>query len=127
MVKLKVGQELKSYREVCEVLQVKQSTGNTKLKHLKEFERYCTYHKDGNKFIIDEVFAEPRKKIDDRLTGNNAIYIKYIQVVLLDFLQTQEGNVTTLPVNQFYKNLGMVNKKYKMIECNTAIQKKMKM
>ena len=71
MIELKVGQILKSYKEVCEILDVKPTNGKGKKSHIKDFERYCTYHKQGNKFIIDEVFETPKPKIDGRSEGNN--------------------------------------------------------
>lgn len=74
---LKVGQVFKNYKSICEWLGVEPSTGKSKQLHLKDFERYCLYHKEGQKFIIDEVFEEPHEKIDKRkcLLRDNTGYL----------------------------------------------------
>ncbi len=73
MYDLEVGQIFKNYKEICKWLKVEPTTGKGKKYHLREFERYCNYHKEGQKFIIDEVYKNPSSKIDNR-GGNNIKY-----------------------------------------------------
>ena len=74
---LKVGQVFKNYKAICEWLGVKPASGNTKISHMKEFDRYCKYHKEGNKFVIDEVYDEIQEKEDNRksMLRDNAGYL----------------------------------------------------
>lgn len=73
---LKVGQVFKNYKAICEWLRVKPASGNTKISHMKEFDRYCTYHKEGNKFVIDEVYDIPMDKVDKRENNGGRVYRK---------------------------------------------------
>ena len=66
--KLYVGLIIKNYKELCAILgiPVKAST-NSKQAQYKEMDRYFKYHKEGNKFIIDEIYLEVLPKIDNRI------------------------------------------------------------
>jgi hypothetical protein len=55
--KLYKGQVIKNYKELCTILDI--SLTNDRVVRLRNLERYCTYHKEGNKFIIDEVYETP--------------------------------------------------------------------
>ena len=62
---LKEGMVLKSYRELCEVLEMKVQSSDSKNAQLKELGRYCKFHKDKYKFIIDEIYENPLPKEDN--------------------------------------------------------------
>ena len=62
---LKEGMVLKSYRELCEVLEMKVQSSDSKNAQLKELGRYCKFHKDKYKFVIDEVYDIPLPKEDN--------------------------------------------------------------
>ena len=65
--KLYEGLIIKNYKVLCkEYLGVKPSAGNTKKSQLKDLECYCEYHKQGNKFVIDKIFENPKEKEDLR-------------------------------------------------------------
>ena len=77
---LKVGQVLKSYRHLCEVLEVSTRTGKSKQIQMNDLERYLTYHKEGNKFIIDSIFDIEKEKVDNRINNKGGYnYINYEQ------------------------------------------------
>ena len=63
---LQKGQVIKNYKELCEIMSWKVSAGKQKQIQLKDLERYCIFHKEGHKFIIDEVYSSPKEKIDNR-------------------------------------------------------------
>lgn len=72
------GLIVKNYKEMCNLLDVEVKTGNSKRGQLKEFERYFKYTKQGHKFIIEEVFTEPKPKVDGRVNnGGNIANTKY--------------------------------------------------
>ncbi|MBZ9693385.1 GIY-YIG nuclease family protein [Clostridium sp. M14] len=59
---LQKGQTIKNYKELCSILDIKHATnGNTKNKQLEELKLYCKYEKDGNKFVIKEIYKTPIK------------------------------------------------------------------
>ena len=70
---LEIGMVLKSYRHLCEVIEESIKAGNSKIRQMNDLERYLTYHKDGNKFIIDSIFDIEKEKVDNRRDGNNYI------------------------------------------------------
>ena len=49
----------KNYKELCKAMGWEEKAGNSRVKQLKELESLCEYHKEGNKFVIDEVFENP--------------------------------------------------------------------
>ena len=57
--KLKKGMIIKNYKELCGLLDMRATSGNGKINQLNELKLYCEYHKDGNKFVIDEVYNNP--------------------------------------------------------------------
>ena len=56
------GMVIKNYKEFCELLGIKEQSGNSKIAQFKDLDTYCEYHKEGHKIIIDEVYAEKRKR-----------------------------------------------------------------
>lgn len=60
---LKENQVVKNYKELCSILEIKAEAGNSKKAQLKELERFINYHKEGNRFIIDEVYKEVKEKL----------------------------------------------------------------
>ena len=67
---LEVG-EYKNYKAICEVMEWEPVGGNAKKKQLKELERCCKYHKEGNKFVIDEIYEQPSKNIKRKVRECN--------------------------------------------------------
>lgn len=63
---LKEGMVIKNYRRLCKVLNWKVTGGDSKKSQLKELDRFCNYEKQGNKFIIKEIYLEPLEKKDGR-------------------------------------------------------------
>ena len=58
--------------------------GNAKKAQLKEWARYFDYQKDGNKFIITEVFDEPLDKYDARtFNSGGSIYTNDLQTLIM--------------------------------------------
>ena len=111
------GQIIKNYKELCTILGIKPMTStDSKKAQYKELERYCTYTKQGQKIIINEVFAEPLPKIDHRKDeakeGNNSKYVDHVKVLLLHKLSQAEGHKYSLTKNNLFESLGMVNPLY---------------
>jgi len=123
---------IKNYKILCGILDipVKAST-NSKQAQYKEMDRYFKYHKEGNKFIIDEIYDIPLDKIDNRVfnkggANNITEYTKYIENLILDLL-VQGGNTKQgfgrvfLSKNQLFKEFNMINDNY--VFCKRRIPK----
>ena len=93
---LSVGMVVKNYKQLCEILKKETKTGNARKAQLKEFGRYFDWEKAGQKFIITDIYDTPLEKEDKRKFGNNSIYVRYIEVILLKYLSQQTGYTRTL-------------------------------
>lgn len=116
---LQQGQVIKNYKEMCKLLDEKVKDGgrNRKLQ-LEDWERYFKWHKDGHKFIIDEIYTKPKAKIDGREFGNNSIYCEDIQELILYTLYNQSDETVLWSCGRFLKELYMVNTNYNFCRQN---------
>ena len=103
---------VKNYKEMCKLLNQEEKTGNSKKAQEKEWKRYFKWEKQGQKYIIEEIYENPLPVQDKRKNGNHNIYMQYIEVLLLSFLSQKKGYTYTLTQKRWWKELGMVNKKY---------------
>jgi hypothetical protein len=114
---LEVGMEIKNYKILCEILeQPILNGGNAKKSQMKEFERYFEYQKVGNKFVITDIYDEPLEKNDERKLGNNSIYVKYIEAILLRHLSNESDYTCILRKKQMWLLLGMINDNYQLLK-----------
>lgn len=109
---LAVTNVIKNYKRMCEVLEEKIKTGKSKQIQLQDWERYFSYHKNSNKFVIDEIYEEVKEKMINK-GGNNTPYIKYIEKLILDLLvQDLHKEEICLSKNKILKELKMINDNY---------------
>ena len=114
---LKVGQILKNYKDLCEILEIEfKSGGNAKKTQFKELERYCKYHKNGHKIVIDQIYSKELEKVDNRKLGNNneqARCVRYLLLNLLSGFKIEKNEVIGFSQALLLKKLYMVNDNYK--------------
>lgn len=84
--KLTNGMVFKSYRALCEIMKWKPTGGDTKAANMKKLDAICTYHKQGNSIIIDEVFDTPLPMEDNRKGKQPSIANEGIQLAILYLL-----------------------------------------
>lgn len=110
---LQEGQTIKNYKELCSLLEIEVSAGNKKKAQLKDIERYFTYEKQGNKFIIKEMYSEPLPKEDNK---RNSIYMEYVEKLIINMLSNcpidKEEKTINMSRNGLYFKLHMINKNY---------------
>ena len=63
---LKVGHTYKNWKELCVTLGVEPKSHSYKVKQEKEFKRYFSWTKQGQKITIVEIFETPKEKEDGR-------------------------------------------------------------
>lgn len=111
--KLKVGMEVKNYKVLCELIGEDVKAGDSKKYQVRNWERYFSYSKKGQKFKINEIYDTEKDKIDNRSNGNNCIYSKHIQKLILDMLAQEENDGEIfLSTNQILRKLEMINDNY---------------
>ena len=122
---LEVGQIIKNYKVLCELLEINPSSGNAKKSQFKELDRFCTYHKEGNKYIIDSILEVVKEKEDLRKYNggdhNNIEYIQTIETLVLNLLAEQNKGIIFLSKNSILNKLKMINDNYSF--CKTRIPK----
>ena len=89
----KKGQVIKNYKELCSLLNIDSTkvNGSQKKILLEELERFIAYERDGNKYIITQIYKTPKedKKKEDKRTG---IYTRCIEMILTHFLAHPNEN-----------------------------------
>ena len=116
-IKLSIGMIIKNYKEMCFILEEKEKKGKSRLLQIANWERYFKWHKDGQKFIINEVFEMPIDKIDNRgkTENNKAKYLTNIESLILNLL-VQGGSLgygkVFLSKNKILRELKMINNNY---------------
>lgn len=107
---LEVGQIHKSYKALCQFLGENTKTSNSKKAQLKEWERHFLYEKDGNKFVIKEIYNEPLTKIDNRKGGNNKLkHADNMDSTLIHILNNQPDGTLFLTINRLLLEMDMIN------------------
>lgn len=85
----------KSYKSVCEVLEEKVKTGNSKKSQVEEWNRYFKINREGNGFIFIEKYEVAIAKVNNMIgkcgkskgsRNNSNLYGKYIEKLVLDIL-----------------------------------------
>lgn len=112
--RLYVGIRVNSYKILCELLRVKPKSGGcSKKAHLKEMECYFKYHKEGNTFVIDEIYTQPLERTENR-GGHNAIFKDSMLQDMLKMIifQSENNYEIAIPKHLLHSQLGLVNKYY---------------
>lgn len=81
---LKTKQIFKNYKELCAFLGEEPKTANSKKAQLKEWERYFSFIKEGQKIIITEIFDVSKEKVT-KYTSNNNKNVK----PMMDYLMSE--------------------------------------
>jgi hypothetical protein len=114
LTNIKKGNIYKNYKSLCEALNEKIEAGNSKKAQIKRWEQYIKFKKEGNKYIIIEIYNSPKSKKDLRTGGNNKVtYINNVEKLILDLLvQDKNHGEVFLSKNKLLQTLQMVNSNY---------------
>lgn len=121
--KLTIGQVFKNKREMCEFLGQKYISNKTaSIPQIKEWKRYIDWEKDGQKIIITDIYPTPLDKIDGRITNGTQIYQRFIEEIILAYIDSKMSQYEddesvqyytfSFTLNQLALLCGMVNEKY---------------
>lgn len=108
---LKVGQVVKNYKAMCEILGEKVKAGDSKKSQLKEWSRFMDYDKEGNKMIVKEIYDAPLEKVVNYI--RNSKYSDLLDLLILDLLAQSEG-VLAIGKNRLMELVGMINFNYSL-------------
>lgn len=112
----------KGYSGLCKLVGEKcyKSGSNQRKAQEKRFKRYMKWEKSefsSRTIIITDIYDEPLPKEDKRQLGNNNIYLKYIETIILRYVYHRHTNdqICYITKNQLWRILGMINENYKKI------------
>ncbi|MBW9169750.1 hypothetical protein K2F43_00855 [Clostridium estertheticum] len=112
---------IKNYKLMCELLDEDVKAGNSKKYQIIEWERYFKFHKQGNSFVIDEIYLVANDKVDGR--GGTSEYSDAIQNLLMDLLAinatTNNDLIIMLGVNKLLERIKLVSVNYGYCRDNT--------
>ena len=74
----------KNYKELIKALEWEEKKSNNRTGQMKQLEAICKYHKEGQKFVIEEIYEEPKEIIDNR--GKATIYADSFRPLVLNVL-----------------------------------------
>ena len=104
------GQVFKNYKELCAALDIKPAGGNQKISQIKEIKRYCSFSRDGYKYIVDEIYDVPKPKEG----GKESEYKEMKNLILrLLLLSKQESNRAIFSIPEMLQGIAVVNCNYK--------------
>lgn len=122
--KLQPGIKVKNYKELCGLLGIEPTTGAAKKKQLKKIDKIISYEKSGYSFIIKGIsskpimFSEPIPRRDRRKKKPKNIYIKFVELILMQYLtnSSNRGIIEASKIDLF-KLIGLVNYKFNSKMC----------
>ena len=114
--KLYEGQVFKNKAELKKALGIEEpsSRGNSLYIQNEIIDTVLKYEKIplSNKIQITEIYEVPEELVDNRCTGGNSRYVKFIEVILLNILIREKNKDMSITYSQLYEDLGMRNKNY---------------
>ena len=96
---------------MCGLIGEDETTGNSKKAQFNRWKRYFDFYKEGQKFVINEIYDQPFAT-DDARKRKEGLYVKYIELLLLEYLSKQSDYKVTVDNREMYKILGMTNENY---------------
>src|SRR5688572_12334097 len=88
--KIKKGDRISNYRKMCELMGEPVLTSDSKTAQIKRWETVMKLKREGNAFIVEEIYAVPLSKEDKRkLNKSRGIYFEHIKIQILHYLAAQ--------------------------------------
>lgn len=107
--------EYKNYKELCKALNWKVTGGTAKIAQFRTLDTLCKWRREGNKIVVTEIYAEPKKKTDGRVNNGGNSTSKYFETVEILKNTLPEGqNICTF--NMLCRLVGLVNNNFKEVD-----------
>lgn len=107
---------VKNYPTLCEILEVEPKKGSPRDRQIKDFNRYFKYEKQGNKFVIEEIYDTQKEKVSMR--GAKGKFSDDLQEILLGVLAQDKKGELLFSKNVLFKHLNMINDNYRIARYN---------
>lgn len=108
--KIKVGMVVKNYKEMITILNENyKKNANNRAEQEKEWHRFFSWTRDGNKFIITEVKEVP--ELEEIKTSKKSKYINHFGYILLRILKANGGHLKIFK-NRLYEDMRIKSHPY---------------
>lgn len=119
---LKIDEKYK-YKDLCDILCIKKTTGESRNSQFKEISRYALYEKEGHSIVFKEIYDTPKEKEDGRglskgSRNNNELYYEHIETIMLYALHNAKDNRVQCSVPKALMLVNMVNNNYSVARSN---------
>ena len=112
--------EIANYKKLCEIFEWDNTGGRKRELRMEELKRFCDYHKEGHKIIIDSIYDVPKVKVDKRQDGNHKVYVTLVESVLLSYFIEHKLTTANFRKKELWEILGLVNPEYGKYDDNYA-------
>ncbi|MCO1600027.1 hypothetical protein [Desulfosporosinus nitroreducens] len=104
---------VKNNREMSMLLgEVYKKDGKGRILQEQNWKRYFRARKNGNKYIIEEVYEKAKPKINLKKGNNNSnVYGEIVQKLIMNMLISNNGKLEN-SINYFLKELSLINDNY---------------
>ena len=89
-----IGDQYKSYRDMCNQLQLPIKTGNAKVAQMAGLSRYFKWDRIGNGYVVTEVYDQPKELIERRGKKDLTTYENLCHTVLLYLFKYEDRDPT---------------------------------
>lgn len=97
----------KNYKQLCQILNEPVKGGNAKKSQLEDWKCYFSYSRDGNKYIVNEIYETPLIRFN-----NKGVYHNLIQLIILDYLMKTKNKTVYITANKLLLFMYMYNENY---------------
>lgn len=113
---LKVGQEVRGYKNLCELLEIpykkNKADKDEQLNELKEFIDFTQVSQ--RKFIINEIKSVVGELSDGRKDGNNSVYKDDLRLLVLHMLKQDKSETMLISRSKLFEITSMVSPNYRL-------------
>lgn len=88
---LHIGQIIPNYKKLCELLSIPVKTGEAKISQIKKLQRYISFERTGQKYIVKDIYTVPLPLNDKRIKETT----KNLESILLCNLQKEVIGVSS--------------------------------
>ena len=106
---LKEGMVVKNYKELCKLLGLEPKKANSKKAQIKDMNTMFSFHTEGQKIIIDEIYEEAIPREDGRVGGYSEMRTLILRLLLLS---KQSENRAVFPTSTLLRGINAVNINY---------------
>lgn len=107
--------EIKNYKELCKLLEIEESNGNTKKAQLKLLQNAIKYIQVGHKFKIIEVsndLTQFNNQVEVNSKRKDINYIGDIELLVMNLLSNIDNDTLIISKSKILRELYMVNHNY---------------